>query len=28
VGMQRSFEGIGEYRFKGILADEERFLDF
>jgi hypothetical protein len=28
IGMQRSFEGIGDYRFKEIFADEERFLDF
>ena len=28
VGMKRSYEGIGNYRFEGILADEERFLDF
>lgn len=28
VGMIRSYEGIGDYRFEGILADEERFLDF
>ena len=28
IGMQRSYEGIGDYRFEGILADEERFLEF
>ena len=28
IGMHRSYEGIGDYKFKGILADEERFLEF
>jgi len=28
LGMQRSYEGVGNYRFEGILADEKRFLDF
>lgn len=28
VGMHRSYEGRGNYRFEGILADEERFLEF
>lgn len=28
IGMLRTYKGIGNYRFKGILADEERFLDF
>lgn len=28
IGMQRSFEGIGDYRFKETFADQERFLDF
>jgi len=28
IGMLRSFEGLGDYRFRGILSDERRFLEF
>jgi hypothetical protein len=26
--MLRSYEGLGDYRFRGILSDERRFLEF
>lgn len=28
IGMIRSHEGTGAYRFEGVLTEEERFLDF
>ena len=28
IGMIRSYEGSGAYRFEGVLTEEERFLNF